>query len=266
MLDNPTYPVRLNDFEFPKQETRIGRAAQIKSTLGCRMQNRNLTIITSQLERLVNGPARESRRWASRASICDDGRASLASDPGIGGDRISTLSPLCDHLQSVTTCLDGCSRHLAGPEGAQDAAGGGESQRPVVLRVRHDGRGPQLCQPRQQQPVHPEVLRRPPHVHGQELLVPHHLREHDDAQEPLVSAEELHQQVRAGLHRNRRAHQAVRVHGLLREVALQRWQHWRLLGHHPPRGAARPRSPGPGPRRFRLLTNNRGLPLTPLLA
>jgi hypothetical protein len=72
-----------------------------------------------------------------------------------------------------------------------------------------------------------------------------------DRAENVVAGAELHAQVRGGLHRDRRAHQVVRVHQVLRLAALQHGQGGR---------APRPRQPLAA-RRARLVPPLRGRPL-----
>jgi hypothetical protein len=60
------------------------------------------------------------------------------------------------------------------------------------------------------------------HFAGETLFVLDYERKHDPVREtPMVTAAEMHEQVRARLHNNRRAHQVIRVHLLLRDASVQ---------------------------------------------
>lgn len=78
-------------------------------------------------------------------------------------------------------------------------------------------------------------------VAGEADLVHDQRRPAGDGAENVVAREELHEQVRAGLHRDRRAHQAVRVHQVLRLAAVQRGQGGRHQGPRQPLAARRAR-------------------------
>lgn len=121
----------------------------------------------------------------------------------------------------------GALQHGPDGEDLQDRRGVGKRKPHVLLRVQYDGEREELQQFHGQRRVFAildEMYGRKKNVHGETVLVHDEQRERHVRTTAVVAGTELFGQVRGRVHRDRRADQNLRVSGVLRDAAVQRFQ------------------------------------------